>query len=181
MRTMAAAVVLCFFAGLAGAEPPALPPDTKGAPSNMDSFSIVPPKKWTVNVEDAKNRGMYAYFLVGGYTYETSPAIIYIRLMDKMGLRVDEHLQADMNDSRKGNADVSFHPYKIGKMKYTAATRKYRYGKKSCDYLCYVDPGKGEPSYLIFVLTTDYKNCDTYTEDFRAMLESFQWTGMTKQ
>ncbi len=177
IRIAAAAVVLWCFAGPAGADLPG----QQEAVSKLEAFSLVPPLNWVVNIEDANARGMYAYILMDGYTYETTPALIYIRLMDKMGSGVAEHLKADMESSKKEKTDVSFHPFKVGKLQYAYTSKKYLYGKKSCDYLCYVDPGKEDPSYLIFVLTTDYKHCDAYTEDFRSMLKSFHWRGKMDQ
>ncbi len=177
IRFAAAAVILWLFAVPAGANLPG----QEEAVSKLEAFSLVPPVNWVVNIEDANDRGMYAYIHMDGYTFETTPALMYIRLMDKMGVGVDEHLKADMEASRKQEANLSIHPFKIGKLQYAYAARKYLYGKKSCDYLCYVDPGKDDPSYLIFVLTTDYKHCDSYTEDFKSVLKSFHWRGKTDQ
>ncbi len=182
IRTTAAVAAFCFFAGLAIAEPPATSPrDQKDAAGAQDSFSLVPPKKWSVNIKDANARGMYAYMLMDGYTYETSPALIYVRIMDKMGVGVDEHLKEDMKESRKASPDVTFQPFKVDGLKYSYAAKKYTYGKTSCDYLCYVDPGKDEQTFLIFVLSSDYKNCGKYSEEFRTVLKSFVWGGTSGQ
>ncbi len=177
----AAAIVLCFLAVAATAETSTPPAGQQDQSGKLDSFSLVPPKKWKVNIDDANDRGMYAYMVMDEYTFETSPAIIYVRLMDKTDLGVDEHLKADMDDYRKKKIDVSFHPFKVGNLNYTYAARKYTFGKKSCDYVCYIDPGKNDQSYLIFVLTTDYEHCNSYTQEFRSVLKSFQWTAKPEQ
>ncbi len=149
--------------------------DLKTMLKGKDSFFITPPRDWTVNTEDARDKGMYAYFFLKGYTFDTSPAIIYIRLMDKLGLTVADHLKSDMDYYRENNIKVKFDSFSVGELKYAYAAKKYRIEDKSCDYVCYIDPGKGQQSYLIFVLTADVRHCSDYRSAFVDMLKSFTW------
>ena len=140
-----------------------------------DSFFISPPRDWTVDTDDANAREMYAYFVVKGTPLKLHQAVIYIRLMDKMGLTVSDHLKADMDYYRKNSAKVKFEHSSVSGLHYTYAAKKYRIKDKSCDYVCYIDPDKEQQSYLIFVLTANEKHCSTYEGLFVDMLKSFSW------
>jgi hypothetical protein len=120
----------------------------KGLIEGKDSFSIIKPQNWTVHVDDAKTKGLYAYLVVNGYTYDDSPGLMYIRVMDKLGLSVEEHLKSDMDSYRKMKTPVKFEPFRIHKLKYAYAAKKYTIDKTPCDHLCYLDPGKEEPVYF---------------------------------
>jgi len=176
MRALAVLLLVGSFAAPAFSESPATKPDElKTLLKGKDSFSVTPPRDWTVDTEDANNRGMYAYFVMKGYTFDTSPGVIYIRLMDKTGLTVSDHLTADMDYYRKNEIKVKFEKFSAGKLAYTYAAKKYRIEDKSCDYVCYLDPDKKQQSYLIFVLTADVEHCGDYTKAFVDMLKSFSW------
>ncbi len=176
MRAIAVFLLVGSMAAPAFSESPAAKPDDlKEMLKGKDSFFISPPRDWSVEIDDAKARDMYAYFVVKGYTFETSPGVIYIRLMDKTGLTVSDHLKADMDDYRKNAGKVKFETFNVRGLHYTYAAKKYRIKDKSCDYVCYIDPDKEQQSYLIFVLTANEKNCSTYEGLFVDMLKSFSW------
>jgi hypothetical protein len=176
MRALAVFLLVGSMAAPAFSESPATKPDDlKTMLKGKDSFFISPPRDWTANTDDANAREMYAYFVIKGYTFETSPGVIYIRLMDKMGLTVSDHLKADMDYYRKNNIKVKFDTFSVGDIAYTYAAKKYRIKDKSCDYVCYIDPDKEQRSYLIFVLTADEKNCSAYEGLFIDMIKSFSW------
>ena len=176
MRAIAVFLLVGSIAAPAYAESPAArPDDLKTVLKGKDAFFIAPPPDWTVDTDDAKARELYAYFVLKGYTFETSPAVIYIRLMDKMGLAVSDHLKADMDYYRKNSIKVKFDRFSVDNLDYQYAAKKYRIEDKSCDYVCYLDPGTQEQSYLIFVLTTDIKHCSKYEGLFVNMLKSFSW------
>jgi hypothetical protein len=153
--------------------------DLKAHLEGKDAFSVIPPKRWSAHVDDAEAKGMYAYFIMNGHTYADSPALIYVRLLDKEGLSVSEHLKRDMDGYRKSKDKngVRFEPFAVSGLNYTHAEKKYVYAKNSCDYVCFIDPGKEEASYLVFVLNAEYKKCDAYKNDFETMLRSFIWNG----
>ena len=140
-------------------------------------FMITEPKGWTVEIEDAKARQLNAYFVLAGYTWHNSPALIYIRVMDKQGLTVEEHLQADMKHYMSKNQSIRFKKYDVEGFRYHYASKNYLIDDKYCDYLCYVDPGPDCKSYLIFVLTSNMKDCGRYTDVFNTFLKSFIWGG----
>jgi hypothetical protein len=176
MRAIAVFLLVGSLAAPAFSEPQAAKPDDlKEILKGKDSFFISPPRDWTVETDDANARDMYAYFVLKGYTFETSPAVIYIRLMDKSGLAVSDHLKADMEYYRKDSGKVKFEPFDVRGLHYTHAAKKYRIKDKSCDYVCYIDPDKEQQSYLIFVLTANEKNCSKYEGVFIDMLKSFSW------
>jgi hypothetical protein len=176
MRAIAVILLVGSMAAPAFSESPATKPDDlKTMLKGKDSFFISPPPDWIVEIDNAKARDMYAYFVMKGHTFETSPGVIYIRLMDKMGLAVSDHLTADMDHYRKNSAKVKFETFKVRDLHYTYAAKKYRIKDKSCDYVCYIDPDKEQQSYLIFVLTANEKNCSTYEGLFVDMLKSFSW------
>ncbi len=109
MRAIAVFLLIGSIAAPAYAESPAArPDDLETVLKGKDAFFIAPPPDWTMDTDDAKARGLYAYFVLKGYTFETSPAVIYIRLMDKMGLAVSDRLKADMDYYRKNNIKVKF-------------------------------------------------------------------------
>lgn len=173
-----AILIAVSLASNTGAEPQAMEEgDMKALLKGKDAFSVTPPQKWHANIEDANARGMYAYFVMDGYTYADSPGIIYIRVMDKLGQSVAQHLQADIDGYRKNKKDLKVERFTVSGLDYTHAAKKYVYGKTSCDYVCFIDPGKGELSYLVFVLTAEYKQCDTYKSEFETMVKSFVWNG----
>jgi hypothetical protein len=105
----------------------------------------------------------------------TIAVFLLVRFMDKMGLAVSDHLKADMDYYRKNNIKVKFDRFSVDNLNYQYAAKKYRIEDKSCDYVCYIDPGRQEQSYLIFVLTTDIKHCSKYEGLFVNMLKSFSW------
>jgi hypothetical protein len=175
MKAIAVFLLVASMATPAFSESPATKPDDmKEMLKGKDSFFISPPRDWTVEIDDANAREMYAYFVLKGYTFETSPGVIYIRLMDKSGLTVADHLKADMDYYRK-DSKVKFETFKVHGLHYTYAAKRYRIKDKSCDYVCYIDPDKEQQSYLIFVLTANEKNCSKYEGVFVDMLKSFSW------
>ena len=140
-------------------------------------FMITEPKGWTVEIEDANARELNAYFVITGYTWQNSPALIYIRVMDKQGLTVEEHLQADMKNYKNKKQSIEFKKYDVKGFLYHYVSKNYLIDGKFCDYLCYADPGPDCKSYLIFVLTSGMKDCGKYTDVFNTFLKSFTWGG----
>ncbi len=46
-------------------------------------FLIREPDGWNVNIDDAAKRQLNAYFVMNGYSYASTPALIYVRVMNK--------------------------------------------------------------------------------------------------
>lgn len=139
-------------------------------------FIISEPKGRTVNIEDARTKALNAYFTINGYTYDNTPGLIYIRVMEKGGLTVEENLKTDMDDFARRKS-VKFKKFDVPGIRYHYAAMEYLIDNKTCDYLCYVDPGKEYKSYLIFVLSVDTKNSGKYVDVFQQLIKSFMWGG----
>jgi hypothetical protein len=138
-------------------------------------FTIKEPDGWTVNIEDAQKKGLNAYFAIDGYSYKNTPGLIYIRVMDKQGLTVEQHLKADMDKFSQDDKSVAFKEFAVTSISYHYASKNYLIGSRHCDYLCYIDPGEKYHTYLIFVLSADMKHCSKYNDVFRQFLRSFFW------
>lgn len=140
-------------------------------------FIITEPDGWTVEIENANARKLNAYFVLDGHTWDNSSGVIYIRVLDKEGLTVEQHLEIDMKNFKKKKQTIQFKQFDINDIPYHHASKTYLIDNKYCDYLCYVDPGPEYMTYLIFVLSADMKVCDEYTATFRTFLKSFLWGG----
>jgi len=139
-------------------------------------FMITEPDGWKVEINDANARKLNAYFVPNGYAFNNSPGVMYIRVLDKQGLTVEQHLAADAEDFRKRHS-VQYKKFNVQGIKYQYVTRLDLIDNQYCDYLCYVDPGATYQSYLIFVLSADMKLCNKYTDLYRTFLKSFFWGG----
>jgi hypothetical protein len=139
-------------------------------------FIISEPEDWTVNIEDANAKKLNAYFTINGYTYDNTPGLIYIRVLDKSGFSVEENLKADMDNFTKRKS-VKFNKFDVSDIQYHYAAMEYVIDNKTCDYLCYIDPGKEYKVYLIFVLSVEMKNSGKYIDVFQQLIKSFMWGG----
>lgn len=139
------------------------------------AFTITEPEGWTVNINDAVRKRLNAYFVIDGYTYENTPGLIYIRVLEKQGLTVDQHLQADMEEFRQKDIGVTFEEFFPPDISYPFASKKYLIDDRYSDYLCYVDPGEKYNCYVIFVLSSDLKQCSEYNDIYQEFLKSFSW------
>ncbi|MBN2320437.1 MAG: hypothetical protein JXR49_15250 [Acidobacteria bacterium] len=106
------------------------------------AFTISEPEGWTVNINDAVSKGLNAYFIIDGYAYKNTPGLIYIRVLGKQGMTVDQHLEADMEEFSQKDIEVVFEEFIPSSIAYSFASKKYLIGDRYCDYLCYVDPGE---------------------------------------
>ncbi len=95
--------------------------------------------------------------------------------MDKKGLTVEQHLQADMEEFSQKDKSVIFRDYVIPNIPYHFVSKNYLISDRYCDYLCYVDPGEKYHSYLIFVLSSEMKLCSKFNNIFSQFLQSFSW------
>jgi hypothetical protein len=139
-------------------------------------FMIMEPDGWTAEINDANARKLNAYFVPEGHTFNNAPGVIYIRVLHKQGLTVEQHLAADAEDFKKRHS-VQFKKFKVDGIRYHNAARLDLIDNKYCDYLCYVDPGAFHQSYVIFVLSADMNVCNKYTDLYRTFLKSFLWGG----
>jgi hypothetical protein len=153
--------------------------DTKGLIIDGKNFRFMvhEPDNWKAEIEDAKAKGLNAYFTPDGYTWKNSPAVIYIRVMEKYYKDVGAHLSGDMDQYKNDKTKIIFKDFKPGNLKYKNYTKQYLINDKTCDYLCYLDPGAEFDTYVMFVLATDKTNCDKYFTVFQSLLRSFTWGG----
>jgi len=139
-------------------------------------FMISEPDDWNVEIDDANARKLNAYFVPSGYKFNNAPGVMYIRVLDKQGLSVEQHLAADAKKFKKEHS-VQSKEFQVKDVQYRHATRLDLIDDKYCDYLCYIDPGETFQSYLIFVLSADMKVCEKYTDLYRTFLRSLFWGG----
>jgi len=182
MKTVKVIICICFICIVVLVTPiyPALNSENlKGLIIDGKNFWFIisEPEGWTVEIEDANARKLNAYFVLSGHTWDNSPGVIYIRVMDKECLTVKQHLEADMKNFKIKKQKIQFKRFDVKDIRYRHASKTYLIDNKYCDYLCYVDPGPEYRTYLIFVLSADMKACGKYTTIFRTFLKSFQWGG----
>ena len=169
---------LCIFSIGKSAYPASLDSDWKGLIIDGRNFwfMITEPDGWNVEINDANARMLNAYFVPNGHTFNKAPSVMYIRVMDKKGLTVEQHLKADTENFKKRHS-IQLKKFDVKDIRYRHATSLYLIDNEFCDYLCYIDPGEGYRSYLIFVLSSDMNICGKYTDVFRTFLKSFLWGG----
>ena len=141
------------------------------------AFSIKEPANWNGYTEDAYKYTVNAYFCLSNSNFNNSPAVIYIRILDKAGYEVKKHLEIDMKNFKKKKKKIEFKEFKINKLNYKFASKIYIIDDKFVDYLCYLDPGKDSSAYLIFVLNGKKKISKKYKKDFIKIIKSFFWLG----
>lgn len=141
------------------------------------SFLVSEPDGWKGYTSDAYRYRLSAYFCIGKYNFDSSPGAMYIRVLSKGDSSVEEHLKIGMNNFKRKKNKVIFEDFKVVNLKYKYASKKYLIDNKTCDYLCYLDPGKDSLVYLLFVLTAEKEICNKYLDAFNELLKSFTWIG----
>ena len=107
----------------------------------------------------------------------SSPALIYIRVLNKSGYDISEHLIADMESYKKKGKKVEFEDYKSDDITYRYVSKKYLINNQYCDYLVYLDPSEDSSVYLLFVLSVEKAICGDHIKLFNAFLCTFTWIG----
>ena len=139
------------------------------------SFKVSEPPNWRGHTDDAGRYRLNAYFSLPGYDFNSSPAVMYIRVMKKGGLTVQKRLEADMADFAKRKQSIEFSDFAVENVNYQYAAKQYFINSTSIDYLCYIDPGESSPLYVIFVLSGPKELSGTYLADFKKLIQSFTW------
>lgn len=140
---------------------------------NNFSFSVIEPDNWHCFTEDAAKYSLNAYFCYNNTNWQTSEAIIYISVSPKGNYSVSEHLKADMKRYSE-KVKVEFIDFPINVFKYTFASKTYLYNELR-EYLCYVDPSKESPVYIIFVLSGRKDISIKHETTFINLINSFSW------
>ncbi len=138
---------------------------------------VTEPSGWEGITNDASRNKVNVYFRMPGYDFNSSPALMYIRVLAKNGLTVAQHLQADMNNFSTRKKKIAFEEFDIPGLKYTYAAKKYIINDDQIDYLCYIDPGEKFPLYAILVLTASRDLAEKNRDVFLYLVRSFFWMG----
>ncbi|MDT8900701.1 hypothetical protein [Anaeroselena agilis] len=162
-------LVLFCFGGVAFAE------DALIVHGKDFAFKVTEPSGWEGITNDANRYRVNVYFRMPGYDFNSSPALMYIRVLAKNGLTVSQHIQADMDAFSQKKKRIAFEAFDISNLKYEHASRKYIINDNQIDFLCYIDPGEKWNNYVILALTAPRdlaeKNCDV----FISLVRSFLW------
>jgi hypothetical protein len=140
------------------------------------SFSVIEPEGWLCHTEDAYRYQMNAYFCLGKKRINKSPAIMHITVHDKGGDTVQQSLAFDMENYKKKHPEkLEFLESPIDALAYEFAAKTFLIDDKTIDYVCFVDPDKNSPLYLVFVLHGAKEESPKYEKDFISLIKSFFW------
>jgi len=142
-------------------------------------FNVKEPKGWRCYTEDAYRYHMNAYFCLGKKNINNSPATMNIEVLRKGGKTLQERLAIDMEDYKKQSKSLEFLDFLVDGIKYESISKIYIINDKTTDYVCFLDPSKDSPWYLVFVLHGPKEESPKYEKDFLALIRSFSWLGGT--
>lgn len=142
------------------------------------SFKVTEPSGWQGITSDANKYQVNLYFPMPGQDYNSSPVLMYVRVLNKNGHTVKKNLELDMDDFSKRKQKIEFLEFPVSNLDYEYASKKYLINDNQIDYLCYIDPAFASPNYVIFVLTGPKESCDNYLATFQDLLESFRWLNL---
>jgi hypothetical protein len=143
------------------------------------AFKVSEPTGWKGVVNDATRNNVNIYFRLPGYDFDSSPALMYIRILSKNGLPVSKLLQADMDDFSKRKKKIAFEEFDIPGLKFEYAAQKYLINNDQIDYLCYIDTNEQSSIFAVLVLTAPSELAEKYREDFVYLVRSFSWWSIT--
>lgn len=143
------------------------------------SFKVTEPQGWEGVTADANRNRVNIYFRMPGYDFNSSPALMYIRVLTKDGLTVQQHLEVDMQAFSQRKKSVVFEVFDVPGLSYKQASKKYIINDNQVDYLCYLDPGDKYNQYVIFVLTGPKGMAEKALDEFIPLLQSFIWLELT--
>jgi hypothetical protein len=130
------------------------------------SFKVTEPSGWYGVTANANRYMVNVYFPQPGHDYNSSPVLMYVRVMNKNGNTVQRNLELDMDDFSQRKKKVEVFDYTVNNLNYEYAAKKYIINDNQTDYLCYIDPAADSPNYVIFVLTGPKDTCDNYLVAF---------------
>lgn len=145
------------------------------------SFMVSEPSGWSGVTADANRYQVNIYFPMPGYDLNSSPVLMYGKVLEKNGNTMKENLKLDMLDFSNRKKSIEFLDYSIGNLNYEYASKKYIINHNQVDYLCYIDPGSTYPYYVIFVLTGPKGVCENHLDAFLTLTHSFKWLNMIIQ
>jgi hypothetical protein len=140
-------------------------------------FGVIEPKGWRCHTKDAYKYTMNAYFCLGKKNIDNSPAIMHISVYDKGGRTMEENLAIDIKNYKKHHKKVELSEFLISGLTEEFASRILIYDEKTTDYVCFLDPDKNSPLYLVFVLHGPNDVSPKYEMDFLSLIGSLHWLG----
>lgn len=179
MRKLAPVLVLMSVFAFLLSSPAAAAGDAMLIYGKGYSLMVSEPPGWSGVTEDAAKYRVNVYFPMSGYDFNSSPVLMYARVLDKNGNTVGKNLELDMLDFSKRKKSVEFFDFSVANIEYEQAAKKYVIDRSQSDYLCYVDPGPSCPLYVIFVLTGPTEVSETRLKDFQTLVQSFKWLNLT--
>jgi hypothetical protein len=145
---------------------------------NNFSFKVSEPSGWRGITSDASKHQVNLYFPMPGYAFNSSPVLMYVRVLNKNGNTVRKSIELDMADFSQRKQKIAFFDFPVQNLNYEYASKKYLINDNQSDYLYYIDPGPSSPNYLIFVLTGPKATCEQYLYVFKELLASFRWLNL---
>jgi len=140
-------------------------------------FGVIEPKGWLCHTEDAYRYHMNAYFCLGKNNIDNSPAIMHISVYGKGRDTIQQSLAFDIENYKKHHKKVELQEFPISELAYESVSKIFAYDKKTVDYVCFLDPDKDSPLYLIFVLHGPKNVSHNYEKDFLSLIRSLKWFG----
>lgn len=140
-------------------------------------FSVVEPKGWRCHTDDAFRYKMNAYFCLGSKSIKRSPAIMHIAIYDKEGDTIQQSLAFDRENYRKHSKSIEFLDFPIDELAFEFAAQTFVIDDKTIDYVCFLDPDKDSPLYVVFVLHGPKQESPKHVEAFRSLIKTFRWLG----
>lgn len=139
-------------------------------------FGVPAMPGWDFIEEDGADN-LNAYYAYAGKTIDDSAAIMYIKVMDKVGKNMQGVLASDMKDFRGQESSVKFYKYPEGKNKrFITASEIYVY-KDRMDFLTFLDPGKKYKFYMLFCLAGPANKTPGFESYFRELISGFVAVG----
>lgn len=140
-------------------------------------FGVMEPKGWLCHTEDAYRHHVNAYFCIGKKSFKKSPAIMHISVYGKGGNSIQQSISFDIENYKKHSKTLDLQEFLIEGSNYELVSKKYIIDDKKADYVCFLDPGKDSPLYLIFVLHGPKEESAKYEKDFVSLVKSLLWMG----
>jgi hypothetical protein len=141
------------------------------------AFNVKEPTGWRCHTEDAYRYQVNAYFCLGKKTFSKSPVVMHISVNSKRGEILQQKMDYDIAYYRKHHKKIELQEFPMSELAYEALSKKYTYDEKTIDYVCFLDPDKDSPLYLVFVLNGPKEESPKYEKDFLSLIGSFFWLG----
>jgi hypothetical protein len=139
------------------------------------AFNVKEPTGWRCHTEDAYRYRMNAYFCLGKKNIKKSPAIMHISVHSKGGDSIQQSISFDIEDYQKHSKTLDLQEFLIEGSDHELVSKKYVIDNKTADYVCFLDPGKDSPLYLVFVLHGPKGESAKYETDFVSLVNSLRW------